>query len=127
MPTRSLRRSDSMSSPLLNTNVGKKAVVAATGLIMFGFVVGHLIGNLQIFMGAARINDYAKFLHHTTSFLWGTRIILLTSVFLHFAFTVQLAIENRASRPIKYAMHEPVQASIPSRFMIWSGIFLLLY
>jgi succinate dehydrogenase / fumarate reductase, cytochrome b subunit len=116
-----------MPASFLNSTIGKKVVVAVTGLVMFGFVVGHLAGNLQIFGGREMLNDYARYLHEATPLLWGTRIVLLISVVLHFLFTVQLAAQNRASRPVKYEMHKPIQASPPSRFMIWSGVFLLLY
>lgn len=109
------------------TTIGKKFIVAATGLVLFGFVVGHLAGNLQIFLGPEKLNEYAVFLKNAKPLLWTTRIVLLISVFLHFFFTVQLAIRNRASRPVGYEMHRAVQAGAPSRFMIWSGVFLLLY
>lgn len=115
------------SVPFLATTVGKKAAVAVTGLILFGFVVGHLAGNLQIFAGPQKINDYAKFLHEATPLLWGTRIVLLASVIVHFVCTVQLTALNRRSRPVAYERHEAVQAGVPSRFMIWSGVFLLFY
>ena len=101
--------------------------MAVTGLIMFGFVIGHLAGNLQIFEGAFVLNGYAAFLKHTKSLLWGTRIVLLASVILHVVFTIQLNRHNRASRPIEYLQHEPIQATAASRFMMWSGLFLLLY
>ncbi len=116
-----------MAASFLNSTVGKKIVVAFTGLIMFGFVVGHLLGNLQIFLGAEKINAYSRFLHAELPILWGTRVILLVSVALHVVYTIQLTALNRASRPIGYEMSEPVQASVSSRFMIWSGLFLFFY
>ena len=116
-----------MTAAFHQTTIGKKAVVALTGLVLFGFVIGHLAGNLQVFAGPAKINDYAKFLKDATPLLWGTRIVLLVSVVLHFLFTVQLRSLNRSSRPVPYEMHVPVQAGAPSRFMIWSGVFVLLY
>jgi succinate dehydrogenase / fumarate reductase cytochrome b subunit len=116
-----------MSVPFFSSTVGKKIAVAVTGLVMFGFVVMHMVGNLQIFEGPEKINAYAKFLRVEPPLLWAARLVLLASVILHFVFTVQLTIRNRESRPVKYAMHEPVQASASSRFMIWSGVFLLLY
>jgi succinate dehydrogenase / fumarate reductase, cytochrome b subunit len=109
------------------STIGKKVIVAVTGLILLGFVVGHLAGNLQIFAGPKKLNDYADFLHNAKALLWGTRIGLLGSVALHIVATIQLTRRNRASRPVKYAAHEMVQASLPSRFMIWSGIFLFFY
>src|SRR4051812_30516300 len=65
------------------TTVGKKAVMAITGVIMFGFLVGHLLGNLQLFLGAEKLNHYAMTLRSLPALVWGTRIILLISVALH--------------------------------------------
>jgi succinate dehydrogenase / fumarate reductase cytochrome b subunit len=110
-----------------NSTIGKKIIVAVTGLVMFGFVIGHLLGNLQVFMGQARLNHYSEFLHEAKELLWGTRILLLLSVVLHVTATVQLNRRNKASRPVPYAQHAMIQASKPSLFMIWSGIFLGLY
>jgi succinate dehydrogenase / fumarate reductase cytochrome b subunit len=112
---------------MFTSTIGKKIVVAVTGLILFGFVIGHLIGNLQVFLGAEALNNYSAFLKHTRSLLWGTRLVLLVSVLLHIVYTVQLNRLNRASRPIGYLQHKPLQASVASRFMLWSGIFLLFY
>ena len=109
------------------TTVGKKVVVAVTGLVLYGFVIGHLIGNLQVFGGPDLINDYAKFLREAGPLLWGTRAVLLLSVVLHAVFTIQLTRLNHASRPVGYAEHRAVRASLPSRVMIWSGLFLGFY
>ncbi|MFN0117381.1 MAG: succinate dehydrogenase cytochrome b subunit [Elusimicrobiota bacterium] len=114
-------------SCFLSSSIGKKIVVAVTGLLMLGFVVGHMLGNLQVFLGPEKINDYAEFLHETKGLLWGTRVVLLFSVVLHFIFTVQLTRLNKNSRPEKYENHTMVQANAPSRFMIWSGLFLAFY
>jgi succinate dehydrogenase / fumarate reductase cytochrome b subunit len=112
---------------VINSTIGKKIIVAVTGLIMLGFVIGHLLGNLQIFEGAAVLNNYSAFLKHTRPLLWTTRIVLLVSIALHIFYTVQLNRRNRASRPVAYLKYEPVRASVSSRFMMWSGVFLLLY
>jgi succinate dehydrogenase / fumarate reductase cytochrome b subunit len=116
-----------VSVAFYKTTVGKKLIVAVTGLILFGFVVAHLIGNLQVFEGPEKINAYGKFLKFEKPLLWTARLTLLGSLILHFVCTVQLAIRNRQSRPTGYAHHEMVQATTPSRFMIWSGVFLLFY
>jgi succinate dehydrogenase / fumarate reductase, cytochrome b subunit len=116
-----------MPAPFLHSTVGKKVVVALTGLVLYLFIVGHLLGNLQIFLGPEKLNAYGRYLHETAPLLWGARIVLLVSVFFHFLFTVQLTIHNRRSRPVGYAMHEPIQASAASRFMIWSGLFLIFF
>jgi len=111
-----------------NSTIGKKIVVALTGLIMFVFVIGHLLGNLQVFLGARAFNEYADFLHNGThGLLWVARAVLLVSIVLHIVATVQLTRRNRASRSIPYAQHTTIQATTPSLFMIWSGVFLGLY
>jgi succinate dehydrogenase / fumarate reductase cytochrome b subunit len=110
-----------------DSTIGKKIVVAVTGVILLGFVVGHLAGNLQIFEGPEKINAYSAFLKHAYPLLWGTRIVLLISILLHIICTVQLAVRNRAGRPVGYDQHAMVQASFASRFMIWSGAFLGFY
>ncbi len=106
----------------LRSTVGKKVVVALTGLILFGFLIGHVAGNLQIFAGPQKINDYGRFLKHATALLWGTRAVLLVAIFFHVWFTVQLNRRNRLSRPQRYASHVPLRSSAASRFMIWSGV-----
>lgn len=112
---------------IVKSTIGKKFIVALTGLILFGFVVGHLVGNLQVFLGAEKLNAYAHFLKSSAGILWGTRLTLLAAAFLHIYYTVQLTRLNRAARPIAYAQQEPIHASLPSRLMIWSGAFLGLY
>jgi len=112
---------------LPRSTIGKKAVVGVTGLVLFGFVVGHMLGNLQIFLGPQKLNDYSEFLHGATELLWGTRLTLLAAIFLHIAATADLARLNRASRPVAYQERDFRTAGPTSRFMIWSGAFLGLY
>ncbi len=109
------------------STIGKKIVVAVTGLLLFGFVIVHLLGNLQIFLGAQALNAYAAALRKAPALLWATRLILLASVVLHVVATVQLAIRNRQSRPVPYRDYDPREAGLPSRVMIWGGLFLALY
>lgn len=126
MPSWDHFRSD-MTRSFLSTQVGKKAIVGLTGLILYGFVVAHMVGNLQIFGGRALVNDYAAFLRETHGLLWVARGTLLVSVILHVVYTVQLTRQNRRSRPVKYMEHRAITSSLPSRVMIWSGVFLGLY
>lgn len=112
---------------IVHSTIGKKVVVALTGLLMVGFILGHLAGNLQIFLGREAINAYADFLHHMPKLVWGTRLVLLTSVFFHVLFTVQLHRRNRLSRPVAYHAFEPSVSSAASRTMIWGGLVLILY
>ena len=100
---------------------GKKAVMAVTGIIMFLFIIGHVAGNLQIFEGAAKLNAYGHFLHSIGEILWVVRIVLILSVILHITATVQLALRNKAARPVGYSRKQAINSSYASRTMYWSG------
>ncbi|MBI1791754.1 MAG: succinate dehydrogenase cytochrome b subunit [Acidobacteria bacterium] len=101
--------------------IGKKVIVAVTGFILFGFVLGHLLGNLQVYAGPDKINAYAEFLHHNLGLLWGARLVLLASVALHITASLQLNALNNRARPVGYQRREAVESSYASRTMIWSG------
>jgi succinate dehydrogenase / fumarate reductase cytochrome b subunit len=109
------------------STIGKKIVVAVTGLVLFGFVAGHLAGNLQIFLGPDAINHYSAFLHSMPKALWTARIVLLLSVFLHVVLTIQLTRLNRAARPVAYESFDPQRSSVASRTMIWGGVMVFFY
>src|SRR5213079_2648069 len=81
-------------SAFCHSSVGRKMIVAITGLILILFVIGHLLGNLQIFLGPEWINGYSQHLRDLGPLLWLVRIFLLISVILHIYFTIQLALEN---------------------------------
>jgi succinate dehydrogenase / fumarate reductase cytochrome b subunit len=110
-----------------HSTIGKKFAVALTGLAMFGFLIGHLAGNLQIFMGPAKINDYAQFLHENPPLVWGTRIAMLIAVVVHIIATIQLTARNKASRPIAYHHYDPAHSTAASRTMIWGGVTIALF
>ena len=104
--------------------IGKKAVMAVTGLILFGYVIGHLLGNLQIYSAnREQINNYAAFLHNPANAvaLWTIRAFLLAALILHVTASVQLWLQNRAARPIAYFKKDDVPASYAARTMLWSG------
>ena len=82
---------------LTRSTIGQKVIVAVTGVILFGFVIGHLAGNLILFAGPEAYNHYAAALKGNAPLLWGTRITLLTSVILHIVFTMQLAKRNASA------------------------------
>ena len=103
------------------TTVFKKAIMAVTGLILFGFVVGHMIGNLQIFEGREKLDAYGHFLHSLPGALWTARLVLLTCVILHIITTVQLALLAKAARPVAYVKKDNSHSSYSSRTMYWSG------
>jgi succinate dehydrogenase / fumarate reductase cytochrome b subunit len=103
------------------TTVGKKAVMAVTGFVLFGFVSGHLLGNLQVFLGPEKLNDYAKLLHYEPALLWMVRLALLSCVVLHVWAAFQLWLLQLDARPVKYVRKVNLNSSYASRTMIWSG------
>src|SRR6476620_2710012 len=114
-------------SAFYRSSIGKKMIVALTGVILMLFVIGHLLGNLQIFLGPRWVNDYAQHLRDLGPLLWLIRITLLTTVFLHIYFTVSLALENRRARPQRYQKPEYIKASYASRHMVVSGLVVLVF
>ncbi len=104
------------------STLGKKVVMAVTGVILFGYVLGHLIGNLQIYSpDTQQINHYAHFLHSHGVLLWVVRCGLLASVILHITASVQLWQLKRAARPEAYVKKDDLPTSYAARTMIWSG------
>ncbi len=110
-----------------DTTIGKKVIMATSGVILFGFVIGHMLGNLQVYLGPKPFNEYAHFLQTTPSLLWGTRIALLVAVVAHIVTAFQLARLNTGARPSRYQMKKPVATTYAARTMIWSGPILLAY
>jgi succinate dehydrogenase / fumarate reductase cytochrome b subunit len=109
------------------STVGKKIVMAVTGVMMFGFVIAHLAGNLQVFEGPAKLNAYGAFLHSIGELLWPARIILLIAITLHITATVQLALRNKHARPIGYSRKQAIASSYAARTMYWSGPIVLAF
>jgi succinate dehydrogenase / fumarate reductase cytochrome b subunit len=105
-------------------SIGKKLVVAATGVVLLGFVTGHMVGNLQVFIGQEAINRYAAFLQGLGELLWLIRAIMAATLILHVWFAVQLKLENWAARPKRYEHNDTVQATLSSRTMIWTGLLI---
>jgi len=114
-------------SAFSRSSIGKKFIVAATGAILIAFITGHLLGNLQIFLGPDWINSYAEHLHALGPFLWIIRAFLLVTVVLHFYFTLRLAIDNRRARPVAYKKKEHVKATFASRSMALSGLVVCAF
>ena len=99
-----------------DSSVGKKAVMAVTGLILVAFVIGHMIGNLQVFQGAERLDAYGRLLHGPLNeVVWATRVVLLVAVVLHVVAAVQLTQRNRAARPKGYAVSAPQVSTLAAR------------
>lgn len=103
--------------------------MALSGLVLVLFVMGHMLGNLQIFLGADVINAYAYKLHHVlpAAALWGIRLFLLACVAVHIWAAVSLTLDNKKARPQSYAANKPVQATYASRTMRISGVILLAF
>src|SRR6266446_8363824 len=93
---------------IFKSSLGKKYIMAVTGFVMLLFVIGHLAGNLQIFLGPEAINRYGHFLQSNPEVIWPARLILLLMVGLHIWSAVKLSVENKAARPVAYAQYQPV-------------------
>jgi succinate dehydrogenase / fumarate reductase cytochrome b subunit len=111
----------------LFSSLGKKTVVAVTGIVLVLFLFGHLAGNLSFFFGPDWINSYAVHLRDLGLLLWFARIGLLVTVGLHIFFTMKLWQENLAARPDKYARQKPIRASVFARTMRLSGLVVLAF
>jgi succinate dehydrogenase / fumarate reductase cytochrome b subunit len=101
--------------------------MAATGVVLAGFVVGHLLGNLQIFLGPDRFNGYARTLKALPELLWAVRIALLVSVILHIWSSIQLAVVKSEARPIGYVRTKSTASTYASRTMYMSGPILAAF
>jgi succinate dehydrogenase / fumarate reductase, cytochrome b subunit len=102
-------------------------IVAVTGIVLIVFVIGHLLGNLQIFLGPDWVNSYAEHLRALGPLLWAIRIFLLVNLVLHIFYTIRLAIENRRARPVHYKRKDHVKATVASRYMVMSGLIVLAF
>ncbi|HXV85976.1 MAG TPA: succinate dehydrogenase cytochrome b subunit [Gemmatimonadales bacterium] len=119
---------------LYRSTVGKKVVMAVSGLVLFGFLLMHMYGNLKAFQGPAAINAYAEHLRTIGQpllgrgqLLWLVRIILLVSLVAHVAAATQLTLLARSARPVLYRMAPRLEQSYASRTMRWGGVIIFLY
>ena len=119
---------------LWSTAVGKKVVMAVTGVVLVGFVIAHMVGNLKIFLGKEAIDSYASFLRTMgeplvpyETLLWTARFILLVSVVLHIIAAVQLTLMNWSARPRAYQTKRSIATSIAALTMRYSGVVLALF
>ncbi len=113
----------------IHSTIGRKVLMALTGLVLVLFVMGHMLGNLQIFLGPDVINAYAYKLHHLlpVTALWAVRLVLLGTIAVHIWAAVTLTLDNRKARPQGYLEDKVLQASYSSRTMRMSGIILLAF
>ena len=128
------RRATPWPLSFYGTAVGKKVVMALTGLIGFGYVLAHMLGNLKIYLGSTALNHYAEWLREIGvpalprgGFLWLARPILLIAVILHAHAAWSLARTSRAARPAGYAKQDYIAANYASRTMRWGGVIVLLF
>jgi succinate dehydrogenase / fumarate reductase, cytochrome b subunit len=110
-----------------NSSLGKKYIMAVTGCALFIFVIGHLIGNLQIFMGPDVINHYGHFLQSNWEIKWPARAGLLLMVVLHIVSAVRITNENRDARGDDYGSYRPVGSTYASRTMMMSGVIVAAF
>jgi succinate dehydrogenase / fumarate reductase cytochrome b subunit len=115
------------SGGFFSSTLGKKWLMAVTGMILFGFVVGHMLGNLQIYLGQERLDHYAELLQANKPFLWAFRSVLLFSVSVHIWAAVVIWLRNRSARPVKYKMFQPPGLDYAARTMVWSGPIVALF
>lgn len=113
---------------LLQSSIGKKYLMALTGFGLAGFVLVHMAGNLNMFLGPEAINAYAHKLQTLPApVLWGFRAALLLMVVVHVVTAVALAKQNKAARPANYEVNITVQASYASRTMLMSGLIIFAF
>jgi succinate dehydrogenase / fumarate reductase, cytochrome b subunit len=116
-------------SGFFRSTIGYKVVMAVSGLILFGFVIGHMIGNLTVYLGPHAMNAYAEFLREFLhgGGLWVARAVLLVAVVAHIKSAWSLARINAAARPIAYQKTSPRESTYASRTMRWSGVLVLAF
>jgi len=112
---------------IFGSSLGRKYLMAVSGCVMFLFLIGHLAGNLQIFLGPEALNRYAHFLQSQGEIVWPARIILLFMVTLHIWSAAKLTRENLSARPVAYADWNPTAASYASRTMLVSGLIIATF
>lgn len=128
-----MRRGGPASEPMkiianiFGSSLGKKYIMAVTGGVLFLFVIGHLVGNLQIFLGPEAINRYGHFLQSNPELIWPARLFLLLMLGLHIWSAIQVSLENKAARPVAYARYQPVGSTYASRTMLVGGIIVFVF
>ncbi len=120
---------------ILQTTIGKKAVMAVTGIILIGFVFGHMVGNLQVFVPPKMVDgqavyamdQYAKLLRSVPAALWAVRLVLLASVALHAWAAVSLVKANKAARPVGYRAKQDIATTYAAKTMQIGGPLLAAF
>jgi succinate dehydrogenase / fumarate reductase cytochrome b subunit len=113
---------------LWDSSVGKKLIMAVTGLIWVAYLITHVLANLLVFQGPSKINAYSAFLHGTGGALWAARLVLIAALVLHVIAAVQLAARSKKARPVRYmAGREPQVSTLASRTIRWGGALILVF
>ena len=112
---------------LYSTSIGKKVVMAITGFIAFAWVTVHMLGNLQVFLGPERLNDYGALLHSLGSFLWVLRGVMLFIILTHLITATQVTLRNIDARPKPYKRHRLRETTYAARTMWWGGPLIGLF
>ena len=113
---------------LWDSSVGKKIIMAVTGLVWAAYLITHMLANLLVFQGPGKINAYSAFLHGTGGALWGARLVLIAALVIHVIAAVQLAERGHEARPAGYAAgREPQVSTWASRTIRWGGALILLF
>lgn len=116
------------------SDVGKKTAMALSGIVLFGFVLVHMLGNLKLYQGSEKLNAYAEWLREVGSpalphsgLLWIARLVLLGAVVVHVTAATQLTLKNLRARPVRYRQQVPIQSTYAARTMRWGGAIIALY
>jgi len=117
----------SFPAHIIKSSIGKKILMAISGFIAFGFVTGHMLGNLQVLIGQDQINSYAEQLQGLGPMLWVIRGFLLLAFVVHIWVGLLLKIQNWAARPVGYCKSISLEAGLASRTMIWTGLIVLIF
>jgi succinate dehydrogenase / fumarate reductase cytochrome b subunit len=112
---------------LFKSTVGRKILMAVTGLCLIGFITVHLLGNLSVFAGPDGINAYAEHLHSLGPLVWVFRLIMLGLFAVHITFGIQLYLENRAATPENYAVQKTLVTTFAAKTMVFTGLIILAF
>ncbi len=121
-------------APLYRTSIGKKMLMAGSGLVLIGFVFAHMAGNLKIFLGRNPLDRYAEGLRNLgepifprSFLLWGLRTLIFVAFLVHIVCAIQLSLRSRRARQVRYAHTDKVDANVASVTMRWGGLFIALF
>ncbi len=126
-PSRGAVRQMSWAKRFITSNVGLKVLMAVTGMLLVAFVIGHMLGNLQIFLGAEALDGYAELLRTSMELLWAVRLTLLAAVLIHIYAATVLTLRSWDARPVPYEQKTWLGESYAVRTMKWGGVILFLF